>query len=494
MRDQLPRRTRLIYGFGDTGFSLTTTIIAAYFAIFLTDVVGIAPGTAAIAIFLGRSWDYLNDPLIGHISDRTRSRWGRRRPFLLFGALPFALAFILMWTHPPFQSQVALAIYYALTYVLFDSAATFVYMPYYALTPELTSNYDERTTLTTYRMFFSILGSLVAFTIPLMIIGSFQPENSDRLLLMGVIFGLVSALPLLLVFLGTKERQEYSHQEQPKIKESLRAAAGNRPFVFGMVIFLLTWVSIDILQTSLLYFIKYVVQRESHSDLIMGVIFVTALLVLPFWERLSRRWNKRLAYGAGVAFWAVVQIVLITLNPGSGMPLILGLCVLAGIGVSAAHVLPWSIIPDAIEWDEWQTGERHEGMFYSLVTLARWPGEKAKLIANPGLARSAVEEVLRFESSNQLGNRRGRWTSPPAPCSASAWRSARSQLCCFAQGFCSPSFIRSGARSTSSSSRSWKNAGQALPRPPRERHRSPPSPQPQGKAGLSDLPLAHLQE
>jgi GPH family glycoside/pentoside/hexuronide:cation symporter len=371
MGDQLPRRTRLIYGFGDTGFSLTTTIIAAYFAIFLTDVVGIAPGTAAIAIFLGRSWDYLNDPLIGHISDRTRSRWGRRRPFLLFGALPFALAFILMWTHPPIQSQVALAIYYALAYVLFDSAATFVYMPYYALTPELTSNYDERTTLTTYRMFFSILGSLVAFTIPLMIIGSFQPENSGRFLRMGVIFGLVSALPLLLVFLGTKERQEYSHQEQPKIKESLRAAAGNRPFIFGMVIFLLTWVSIDILQTSLLYFIKYVVQREAQSDLIMGVIFVTALLVLPFWERLSRRWNKRLAYGAGIAFWAVVQVVLISLNPGSGMPLILGLCVLAGVGVSAAHVLPWSIIPDAIEWDEWQTGVRHEGMFYSLVTLAQ---------------------------------------------------------------------------------------------------------------------------
>ena len=83
-----------------------------------------------------------------------------------------------MWYRPPFESQVGLAVYYALAYVLFDSAATFVYMPYFALTPELTSNYDERTTLTTYRMFFSILGSLVAFTIPLMIIGSFQPQNA----------------------------------------------------------------------------------------------------------------------------------------------------------------------------------------------------------------------------------------------------------------------------------------------------------------------------
>ena len=371
MDDRLPRRTKLIYGSGDTGFSLTTTIVAAYFAIFLTDVVGIAPGIAAIAIFIGRSWDYINDPIIGHISDRTRTRWGRRRPVLLFGALPFALAFMLMWLRPAFESPILLAAYYGLAYVLFDTAATFVYMPFFALTPELTSNYDERTSLTTYRMFFSILGSLVAFTVPLLIVGSFRPENADRVLLMGVIFGIVSAIPLLGVFFGTRERHEFSELEQPGLKESLKAAAHNRPFIFSMVIFLLTWVSVDILQTSLLYFIKYVVQREGDSDLIMAVIFVTAMCVLPFWEFMSRKLNKRIAYAIGIAFWAVVQIFLILLGPSTDLPVLLGLCVLAGIGVSSAHVLPWSIIPDAIEWDEWKTGERHEGMFYSLVTLSQ---------------------------------------------------------------------------------------------------------------------------
>ncbi len=371
LRGALSRRAKLTYGFGDTGFSLTSTIIGAYFAIFLTDVVGIAPATAAIAIFIGRTWDYINDPLVGYLSDRTRTRWGRRRPFLLFGALPFALAYLLMWYRPPLSSQVMLAAYYALAYVLFDTFATFVYMPYYALTPELTSNYDERTSLTTYRMFFSILGSLIAFTIPLLIVGSFQPQNAPRVFLMGAVFAFASALPLLLVFLGTKERQEYSALKEPGLRESLRAAASNRPFIFGVVIFLLTWVSVDILQVTLLYFIKYVVQRESQSDLVMAVIFITAIFFLPFWEWASRRLNKRLAYCAGIAFWAVVQIVLITLGPATPLPLIVGLCILAGIGVSSAHVLPWSIIPDAIEWDEWQTGERHEGMFYSLVTLSQ---------------------------------------------------------------------------------------------------------------------------
>jgi len=368
--NRLSRRTKFLYGIGDTGFSLTSTILGAYFAIFLIDVVGISPGVAAVAIFVGRSWDYINDPLIGHISDRTRTRWGRRRPFLLFGPLPFALAFAMLWYRPPLQSDLLLALYYAAAYVIFDAAATFVYMPYFALTPELTTDYDERTALTTYRMFFSILGSLVAFTVPLMIVGTFVPENAPQVLLMGVVFGLVSALPLWLTFLGTRERVSHQAQERPSVLQSLRAALKNRPFVFSLVIYLLTWVSVNVVQATLLFFLKYVVRREPQSDLIMAAIFVTAIVALPFWQWASRRYSKRWAYVAGVAFWAVVQIALITLNASSGLSLILLLCVLAGIGVSAAHVLPWSIIPDAIEWGELQTGQRHEGMFYSLVTLA----------------------------------------------------------------------------------------------------------------------------
>ena len=369
--EKLPRRTKLMYGAGDIGFSLTSTIIGAYFLIFMTDVVGVAPGVAAIAIFIGRSWDYINDPIFGHLSDRTRSRWGRRRPYLLFGPLPYALAFTMLWFRPPFERTVLLVAYYALAYILYDAAATAIYMPYFALTPELTEDYDERTSLTTYRMFFSILGSLLAFTVPLLIVGSFNPENAPRVLLMGAVFGVVSALPLYLVFFGTRERREFMVQERPGIRESLRAAFKNRPFVFGLVIFLLTWVTVEILQATILFFVKYVVRREAQNDLIMATIFVTALFALPIWDWASRRWNKRWAYVGGISFWAVVQIGMIALGPSSPLALLLFMCVLAGIGVAAAHVLPWSILPDAIEWGEMQTGERHEGMFYSLVTLIR---------------------------------------------------------------------------------------------------------------------------
>ena len=367
----LSKSTRWIYGSGDIGFSLTSTIIAAYFAIFLTDVVGISPAVAAASIFIGRTWDYINDPLVGYISDRTRTRWGRRRPFLLFGALPFGLVFTLMWWIPPFSAPVTLAIYYGILYAVFDTAFTFVTMPYFALTPELTSDYDERTDLTTTRMFFSILGSLIAFTLPLMIVDGFRPENASRVLLMGGIFGLASALPLFGVFLGTHEREDFMEIEQPGIWKSIIAAWTNRPFMFGLGIFLFTWVAISIIETILLFFIKYVVERESQSDLIMASIFVVAIFTLPIWQWVSRRYNKRLAYIIGIAFLAVVLLAMASLNPTVPLEALLVLCALAGIGVAAAHVLTWAILPDAIEYGEWQTGERHEGMFYSLITLAQ---------------------------------------------------------------------------------------------------------------------------
>lgn len=379
MSERLSLRTKFLYGIGDTGFSLTSTIIGAYFAIFLSDVVHLDLSVAAAAIFVGRIWDWINDPLIGHISDRTRTRWGRRRPFLLFGFLPFALSFALLWWRPPLDSQIALGVYYAVVYILYEAAATFVYMPYFALTPELTPDYDERTSLTSYRMFFSIFASLIAFVVPLLLIGRLVPENAPRVLLMGFVFGIGSALPLLLTFLGTREREEYQAQSQPKIISSLRAAFKNRPFVFSMAMFLLTWVGVKLIESMLLYFIKYAVDRESQSDLIMLVIFGVAILALPIWNWISERWNKRWAYVIGIAFWAVVQIVIITLNPSTKLWLLLGLSAMAGIGVSAAHVIPWAIIPDAIEWDELQTGERHEGMFYSLVTLMQKVATSAAL-------------------------------------------------------------------------------------------------------------------
>ena len=372
--ERLPARTKILYGVGDAGFSMTSTIIGAYLAIFLTDVVGLDPGLAALAVGVGRTWDWINDPLMGYISDRTRSRWGRRRPFLLFGFIPFGLFFALLWWVPPWRSPMGLAVYYSVAYLLYEAAATLVYMPYFALTPELTLDYDERTSLTSYRMFVSIVTGLVAFVVPMMIIGSFRPENMSRVLLMGAFFGVASALPLVLTFLGTRERPEFLAQKPPALVPSLRAALRNRPFLFGIGVFLLTIMTMDLLNGMLLYFLKYYLGIEKESEYVLGAVFIVAAVALPLWGWLSKKWSKRRAYIIGIAFWAVVQLVMVVVPQTTPLSVVLVLAALAGIGVSAAHVMPWAMIPDAIELDEWQTGERHEGMFYSLITLIKKVG------------------------------------------------------------------------------------------------------------------------
>jgi len=369
--EKLSLRAKLTYGVGDAGINLADTVVGLLFAIFLTDVVGLRPGLAALAVFLGRTSDYINDPLIGYISDRTRTRWGRRRPFLLWGALPFALAYILLWWHPPIESQLWLAIYYGVAFILYDTTATVLYMPYFALTPELTSDYDERTTLTTYRMAFSIIGGMIAFVVPLAIIGNIGPENASRIFAVGAGVAFISILPIFVVFFGTRERAEYQQQEEPKLKESILSAIKNKPFVFALGIFMMTYAALDIVQSTLLYFLKHRMNLEEQGDLIFGLLFVAALISLPFWEWAARRWNKQKAYIGGMIFLGIMVIGLGIIRPEWGLPATLVLGAAAGIGLGAIQVLTWAMIPDTVEWDELQTGKRHEGMYYSLVALGR---------------------------------------------------------------------------------------------------------------------------
>lgn len=384
------------YGFGDLSFSTLDTIKAVFFALFLTDVVGLDPAIAAVVFFVGHSWDYVNDPLVGYLTDKTRSRWGRRRPFILFGTLPFVIVFALLWWVPPFTSPWALGFYYTFIYALFDTVATFVYMPFYALTPELSSDYDERTSLTGIRMFFSILGGLIAFTVPFMIVDRFAPGSEAKIMIMGMVFAVICAVPLFVTFFGTRENPEnYSDSASFNVFRSLKLAWKNKPFVFGLFMFMFNGITLYIVQLILLYYLKYVVQRESEQDLIMGVIFVIAMLVLPLWNWLSLKTNKRLAYIYGASFVAAVFVVMSGLTPQTPLWIILTLCVLAGIGISAMHVLPWAMLPDAIEAGELQTGERNEGIFYSLITL----GQKIAI----SLATPMVMMILKFSGYKEGG-------------------------------------------------------------------------------------------
>jgi GPH family glycoside/pentoside/hexuronide:cation symporter len=215
---------------------------------------------------------------------------------------------------------------------------------------------------------------------------------------------------LFLVFFATRERPEFQEMKQPGMKESLAAAFRNKPFLFSLGIFLFSFGALEIMQSMLLFFLRYRMNLEEQSDLIAGCLFGAALLSLPFWNWLSGRWDKRVAYMSGMLFLGLVMTTIIFIPPGWGLTPVLVIAALAGVGFGAVQVLPWSMLPDAIEWDELSTGNRHEGMFYSLVTLFRkmassltipltllvlgWTGYVANAAEQPAAAMTGIRVMM----------------------------------------------------------------------------------------------------
>jgi GPH family glycoside/pentoside/hexuronide:cation symporter len=375
LRQQLPIWRKVAYGAGDSGFSLTSTALALLYLYFLVNVVGLDPAAAGLSIGIGRIWDAFNDIFVGTLSDRTRSRWGRRRPYLLFGAIPLGIAFVLMWLVPPTDQQTLLLIYYTAMYILFDTLFTLTNVPYIALTPEIAPTYDERTSLHSYRMAFSIGFGLIGAVAPLAIVDAIagsNPSPSDlrsAYAAMAVILGFFSIFPIYITFFAVRENPEYQQLPAPSLRQSFRIAAANKAFLIAIGIYLLTWIPIDLIQFVLVFLLRdYFGLSNDDVNVVFFLLFGTAILALPLWVWVAHHWNKNRAYQVGIAFLAVVLVILSFTPPGYPM-LIVVLSILAGIGLSAAHAIPLAMLPDTIEWDELRTSNRQEAAYYSVVTL-----------------------------------------------------------------------------------------------------------------------------
>lgn len=365
---------KLAYGFGDSGFSVTSTALALLYLDFLINVVGLEPQLAGLAIGIGRLWDAGNDLLLGALSDRTRTRWGRRRPYLLFGALPFGLAFVPMWLIPDLDSQTALAIYYTAAYIAFDTLFTLVNMPYVALTPDLSPGYDERTSLHSWRMLFSIGFGLVGAVAPLAIVDFVEARGvsiSQAYAVMAAALGLFSIAPILVTFAATQEHPEYQSLRAPSLRQSLAIAFSNRAFLIAAGIYLLTWMPIDLITFVVVFLMRDVFGFDGgQQDLAFAVLFGVAALALPLWVWLSARWDKRRAYQLGMAVLIASLIALSSLTVGQ-TALVLVVAAVAGVGLSAAHAIPLAIVPDTLDWDELRRGTRQEAACYSVLTLTQ---------------------------------------------------------------------------------------------------------------------------
>jgi GPH family glycoside/pentoside/hexuronide:cation symporter len=378
--------TKLVFGSGDWSSSSFGTLRQIFYAIFITDVVGLEPRLASVAALVGIFWDAINDPLVGVISDRIKTKWGRRRPFLLWFSIPFGLGFVILWWAPPFESQFALAAFVTFAFMLSDTFQTLVIVPLYALTPEITLDYDERTSLTGYRMFFNLFASLVTAVAAPAIVDSVLASGANQqqgYLIVGSLFGGLATIPLLLIFFFIRERDrtqaEIEHEESISFMDSVRTAWSNIPFRFATGLYMLNWITFDLVALALPFFISYWVSDGNLLEKALGLpvesavfalLLITSVVMVPFWVWLSNRLNKHIAYVIGMSFWAVVQLLIFTIQPGQ-ITYILVLSVLAGISVSTAHVLPDALFPDVIEWDELRTRRRQEGIYYGIKNFIR---------------------------------------------------------------------------------------------------------------------------
>ena len=382
----LPFWLKFLYGSGDFGISSVGTMRGLFLAIYLTDVVGLEPRLASWGGLIGIVWDAVNDPLVGLLTDRMHSRWGRRRPFLLWFAIPFGLSFVILWSAPNWNSQLALLIYVTLSFMIADTLQTLISVPYLSLTPELTPDYDERTKLTSFRSFFQLAGTLLISVVApnivngVVITGGTQQQGY---MLAGAIFGAIGAVPLILIALFIKENAPPEQAEALPLRETLRVAWQNIPFRYAAGIFMLNWAAGDMIIAVFQHFLRYWVASGNLVATVnilgfdiaivsafFAVMISISILFIRFWLWVARLRNKREAYMLGMGVWVIAQLIFFTIQPGQVNYLLL-VAALTGVGVSAAYVLPDSLFADIIEWDELRTGRRQEGIYFGIRAFIR---------------------------------------------------------------------------------------------------------------------------
>jgi GPH family glycoside/pentoside/hexuronide:cation symporter len=368
MDQRLTLGTKVLYGLADMGIALIGSAMQFYLLFYYTDVAGINPALAGSALLVGKlTWDAVNDPLFGYWSDRTRSRFGRRRIWMLIGAVPMGIAAWIMFSIPKGLTGAAAFLAVLATFWLLDTFSTMTATPYYALTAELTRDYSERASLTSIRMIFSVVGYILGAALTTMLAGIFHSAGLDlqqAWSATGAAFGTVVIITTLITTLTVKERPELAGEPSklPPIRAMLTSFK-NRPFVVLMIAQFLSSFSFTVMTALVPYFIQYQLGMGEQTSFVLLVMLVTIAIFLIPAKKVSDRINKGPAYALGL-FIASLAIITTFFFPGGPTPLIYVVAAVAGLGFSAQWVFPWSMLPDVVEYDEKLTGERREGVYY----------------------------------------------------------------------------------------------------------------------------------
>lgn len=355
--------SKMAWSLGSTGAAVSNEAVAMLGYFFYVDYLGMAPKLAGLAWVIFSLWNAVNDPLLGQLSDRTRTRWGRRIPYILGGTLPLAIAFALIWMpkmlHVPGQY---LFLYYVAALCLFDGLFTLVVLNWTALYPEMYTSVRERAQVGVMRQIMAIVGLFIAFVVPPMLYGM-KPDGSGWVI-MGVALGGATALTLFISVLGSRERPEFEGDKPLGFWASLFATWRNRSFLtFGVANLAINF-SYGLLAMVYPFFAKYVLKVEGfRQSILLAAIFLVALIVMPVWGRILVRNGARRTLTIASCVFGLATIPFMFANDfNSGMVA----SVLLGLGFSGLLLVPDVLLADIIDEDELKTGIRREGMYFGI--------------------------------------------------------------------------------------------------------------------------------
>ena len=371
---RVPVWQKVAYGFGDVILAIRQTAFQFYLLPFYTDVVVLAPWLAGLGRMLGLVWDGVNDPATGYLSDRTTSRLGRRRPFLLAAALPMGLTFGFLWSPPSGLGPLTGFLYLILAYVLLDTCFTLYATPYLALGAELSPDYHERTQISAARAFFHVVGLFAGGVIPGLIIRRWADAPATGFAIMGFGIGAFMTIVALLTGALVRERplgpRDTAAVSWRAFARGLLSTLRNRPFRIMIGTFALILLGGGLHQTLVPYAFRYWLRRPELVTVVIAGYLAASVLSLPVWTALARRLGKDNALKLCIGWGTLVLAMLpVALSPDMGNLRLGCLLVLAGFGNGGWAVLPVAITADIVDHDELSTAKRREGAYFGIWTL-----------------------------------------------------------------------------------------------------------------------------
>lgn len=373
---KVPLISKIAYGMGDVGCNFSWMFVSNFLMIFYTDVFGISMGAVAALMLFSRFWDAVNDPVIGALSDKTHSRWGRYRPWLLIAAPLTAIVLILtFWAHPHWSST-AKIVYMAVTYCILVLGYTCVNIPYGTLCGAMTQNIEERAKINTFRSVSAMIaiGVINIVTVPL--ITALGNGNDKRgYLLIAVLYGYIFAGCHIFCFSKTKEVVTIPEKEKISLRRQLSAVMQNKPYLIAAAGQLLFGLTLYGRNADALYYFTYVEGDKALFSVYSLCIIIPSIIGAACFPVLFRITNNKgraasiFALFTGLSMFGMYFFTVRT----SPVPFYILSC-LAQFFFSGFNTAIYAIIPDCVEYGEWKTGLRNDGFQYAFISLGNKVG------------------------------------------------------------------------------------------------------------------------